>query len=370
MGSTHKHKAPELSCLALLQPVRAVCFMQLDEVRRQSGGKASLPAVPEEDEGLSQSSADAPHQQLPSDSSMSYSQHEAEQPIATQQQQHSQQSWSPNGRALHVKEARATRTMSSMQNQADMLDQSDNFDLMPAHIVGTQQHHNAKSQAASNQRHWDVTQSQASEMQSLRHQGQMSRPESHGQEFVSAQQPLQQHLPRQDPPPRSQAGQSFQTSDRAPVQQPAVISPAKAAANKPVPSRAATKVQTSPIMAHVVEPSSLSLSELAGVSKSKLRGPSSLNSPPKRASRVKMPKQATNSHLVKLAAAVPLPASPDGAGKLALEPTAAAALATAVAKPSHIPAPAVKASRLKKPTNTSGFFSSGRSFTGGASNSR
>ena len=348
--------------------------MQLDEVRRQSGGKASLPAVPEEeDEGLSQSSVDAPHQQLPSDSSMSYSQHEAEQPIATQQQQHSQQSWSAHGRALHVKEARATRTTPSMQNQADMLDQSDNFDLMPAHSDAIQQHHNAQSQAASNQQQWGVTQSQASETQSLRHQGQMSRPEPHGQEFVSAQQPLQQHLSRQDPPPRSQAGPSFQTGDGAPVQQPAVISPAKAAANRLVPSRAATKVpvtKTSPIMAHAVEPSSLSLSELAGVSRSKLRGPSSLNSPPKRASRVKMPKQATNSHLVKLAAAVPLPASPDGAVKLALEPTAAAALATAVAKPSHIPAPAVKASRLKKPTNTSGFFSSGRSFTGGASNSR
>ena len=377
----HRGAQSSWACIAVLQAVIAVRPVQLDEVRRQSGGKASLPAVPEEDdEGLSQSSADATHQQLDPTSNMPYSQHVAEQPIPTQQQRHSQQSWLAHNRTLHEKEAKTVHLLpparSSMQDQADMLDQSDDFDLMPAPREATQQHHNAHLQEASNQCQRGMTQSQASETQSFRHEGQTCRQQSHGQGLMSAQQPSQQHLARQTPPPRSQAGQSFQTGDGAkssPLQQPAVLSPARAAANQHVPSRAATNApakKTSPIMAHAVEHSSLSLSELAGFSRSKLRPPSSLNSPPKRASRAMLPKQATNSHLVKLAAAVPLPASPDGAGKMALEPTAAAVLATAVAKPSHIPAPAVKASRLKKPTNTSGFFSSGRSFTGGASNSR
>ena len=124
-------------------------------------------------------------------------------------------------------------------------------------------------------------------------------------------------------------------------------------------------------MAHAVEHSSMSLSQLAVASRSKLRAPSSVKSPPRRAGKAALPKQATNSHLAKLAAAVPLPASPNGAdGQSCLEDTAAAVLATAVAKPSHIPAPAAKPSRLKKPTNTSGFFSSARSFTGAGGNSR
>jgi len=124
-------------------------------------------------------------------------------------------------------------------------------------------------------------------------------------------------------------------------------------------------------MAHAVEHSSMSLSQLAVASRSKLRPPSSVKSPPKRAGKAACSEQAANSHLAKLAAAVPLPASPNGAdGHSCLEDTAAVALATAVAKPPHIPAPAAKPSRLKKPTNTSGFFSSGRSFTGAGSNSR
>ena len=356
--------------------------MQLDEVRRQSGGKASLPAVPEEDdEGLSQSSADATYQQLAPASSMSNSQHKAEQPLATQQQWHGQQIWPAHDRTLHEKEAETTHmlppTSSSPHGQADMLDQPDDLDLMPAHRDAAQHQHHTNLQEASTQRQTDVSQSQAGEMQSLRQQGQTFRQQSQGQDLLCApQQPSQQLLTRQAPTPRPPAGQSFRTADGAkspPVQQPTVTSPPRAAASRHVPSRAAAKApatKTSPVMAHAVEHSSLSLSELAGVSRSKLRPPSSLNSPPKRASRAMMPKQAANSHLVKLAAAVPLPASPDGAGKVALEPTAETALATAVAKPSHIPAPAVKASRLKKPANTSGFFSSGRSFTGGASNSR
>lgn len=345
--------------------------MQLDEVRRQSGGKASLPAVPEEDEQeLSQSP-------LPPANDTPYSQHEADKTTAGHQQQNSQQGRPAHGRTLHEKETGATHGLlsptSNMRGQADMLNQSNELDLMPAHTDVAQQQYSTRLQEASTQHQSGVTQSQAGGMPSVRQQGRTLKQQL---DSVPAQQPVQQHLPRQAPPARSQAGQGFQSADgpkSPPVQQPAMTSPAKTAANRPVPSRAATKapaMKTSPVMAHAVEHSSLSLSELAGVSRSKLRPPSSLNSPPKRASRAMMPKQATNSHLVKLAATVPLPASPDGAGKLALEPTAAAALATAVAKPSHIPAPAVKASRLKKPTNTSGFFSSGRSFTGGASNSR
>ena len=357
-------------------------FAQLDEVRRQSGGKVSLPAVPEEDdEGLSQSSADATRQQLPPDSKMSYSQHEAEQPTATSKQRHSQHTWPAHDRTLYEKEAETTHMLppasSSTHDQADMLDQPDDLDLMPAHRDAAQHHHHTNLQEASTQRQTDVSQSQAGEMQSLRQHGQNLRQQFHRQDLLSAQQqPSQQLLTRQAPLPKPQAGQSSRTADGAKsprVRQPAVTSPPRAAANRHVPSRVATEAsaaKTSPVMAHAVEHSSLSLSELAGVSRSKLRPPSSFKSPTKRASRAMLPKQATNSHLVKLAAAVPLPASPDGAGKVALEPTAAAALATAVAKPSHIPAPAVKASRLKKPTNTSGFFSSGRSFTGGASNSR
>ena len=337
--------------------------MQLDEVRRQSGGKASLPAVPEEeDEDLSQDAADAAQQQLPVPSKLSYSQSEAAQSAATQQQQHSQQSGPAHGRILDEEQAENMQmlqpTASCLYGRADMLNQPDDFDLMP------QQQNDVTSQEPSTQRQTGP------EMRSMRQEEQKCTQQP------SCQQPSKQHPIRQPPSPMSQAGLTFQIADGArspPVQQKTIVSPPRPAANRPAPSRAGTKapaMQTSPVMAHAVEHSSLSLAELAGVSRSKLRPPSTLNSPPKRASRVMLSKQATNSHLVKLAAAVPLPASPDGAGKLALEPTAAAALATAVAKPSHIPAPAVKASRLKKPTNTSGFFSSGRSFTGGASNSR
>ena len=141
------------------------------------------------------------------------------------------------------------------------------------------------------------------------------------------------------------------------------------------PWRAAAKAppakKTSPLTARAVEHSSLSLSQLSVANRSKLRLPSNVHSPPNRSGRALLPKHATNSHLVKLAAAVPLPASPVGGGGgdshgCALDATAPVALATAVAKPSHIPAPAGKPSRLKKPANTSGFFSSGRSFTGAA----
>ncbi|KAL0024976.1 hypothetical protein WJX77_008054 [Trebouxia sp. C0004] len=138
-----------------------------------------------------------------------------------------------------------------------------------------------------------------------------------------------------------------------------------------LPVAKASAKSSSPVMAHAVEHSSMSLSQLAVASRSKLRPPSSVHSPPKRAGKPAWPKQAAYSHLAKLAAAVPLPASPNGAdGQSWLEDTATGALATAVAKPSHIPAPAAKPSRLKKPTNTSGFFSSGRSFTGAGSNNR
>lgn len=112
------------------------------------------------------------------------------------------------------------------------------------------------------------------------------------------------------------------------------------------------------------EHSSVSLSQLAVASRSKLKQPTSQIrlSPPKRSIRAAGHKQATHNHLASLAATVPLPASPVNDAK---EAPAVAALAMAVAKPSHVPAPVAKPSRLKKPTNTSGFFSSGRSFTGG-----
>ena len=104
----------------------------------------------------------------------------------------------------------------------------------------------------------------------------------------------------------------------------------------------------------------MSLSQLALASRSKLRPPSSLSSPPKRGSKALVQKQATHNHLASLAANVPLPASPAHDAK---DAPAVVSLATAVAKPSSIPAPVAKPSRLKKPTNTSAFFSSGRSFT-------
>ena len=329
---------------------------QLDEVRRQSGGKASLPAVPEEEdeEGVSQP---APQQQPSAPSKL---QQQPALSAPTHHQQHSHHIRSVHGRTVLEKQAAENTQLPTGLGQAHMLHQPYESEFMPAGSDTVQQRQDANLQEPLHQHQTNENQ----------HQG---TARSSGQ----AAQPVQQQS-RQPLSPKSLAAQSFHTGEGGwpthlhPQQHPAV-SPARAAANWPVPLRAGAKApvtKTSPVMAHAVEHSSLSLSELAGVSRSRLRLPSSLNSPPKRASKALLPKLATNSHLVKLAAAVPLPASPDGAGKLVLEPTAAAALATAVAKPSHIPAPAVKASRLKQPANTSSFFSSGRSFTGGASNSR
>ena len=179
--------------------------------------------------------------------------------------------------------------------------------------------------------------------------------------------PSQQHQIRQPCSPKPHGSRKPGTVS-PPVHPPASRPPgavAKAPAKK-----------TAPGVTGAIEHSSLSLHQLAVASRSKLQPPSVLNSPPKRGGKAALPKQATSSHLVKLAAAVPLPASPGGIDSAtSIEATAAAALATAAlataaAQPSHIPAPAVKPSRLKKPTNTSGFFSSGRSFTGAGSNNR
>ncbi|KAL3138644.1 hypothetical protein ABBQ32_006404 [Trebouxia sp. C0010 RCD-2024] len=325
---------------------------ELDEVRRQSGGKASLPMVPEEEneEGIPQG---APQQQ-PSAPKLQL------QPAlskASQQQQHSQHTRSAHDRTSHKERGAEHMQLPTASGRAEMLGQLCDSDLLVACSDASQQRQDAHLQEPSCQHQTDGTQCQATALRDCQSSPPVQQPSRH---------------------PISPAAQSSQTGEEVrPTQmhsqQRSAVSPARAAANRPVPLRAGTKApaaKISPVMAHAVEHSSLSLSELAGVTRSRLRLPSSLNSPPKRASKAPLPKLATNSHLVKLAAAVPLPASPDGAGKLALEPTAAAALATAVAKPSHIPAPAVKASRLKKPTNTSGFFSSGRSFIGGASNSR
>lgn len=318
--------------------------------------------VPEEDdeEGLSQG---APQPQ-PSAPKL---QQQSARSAADGQQQHSQQMRPAHGGMLHEEQAESMQvpTASGLHVQSDMPSQSYDAEIVTSHQDAIQEQHNARLQETSRQHQTSGNRHDANAMQ---HECQPS-------EVI--QQALPQQQTRQPLSPRTQTDLGCQTAEGSgptpsQPQQP-VISPARAAANRPVPLRAGAKApatRTSPGMAHAVEHSSLSLSELAGVTRSRLRPPSNLNSPPKRAGKAVLPKQATNSHLVKLAAAVPLPASPDGAGKLAFEPTAAAALATAVAKPSHIPAPAVKASRLKKPTNTSGFFSSGRSFTGGASNSR
>ena len=200
-----------------------------------------------------------------------------------------------------------------------------------------------------------------------RQAGSQQRMQQHVHQHARAvQQPPQQRQGRQPTSPKPHdirnARPLWGTS--SPPMQPPASSPSRAVAKAP-------SKNTSPVMAHAVEHSSLSLSQLAIASRSKLRPPSNLHSPPKRASRTALPKQATNSHLVKFAAAVPLPASPNsGDAHGSLDSTAGLALVTALAKPSHIPAPAVKPSRLKKPTNTSGFFSSGRSFTGAGSNAR
>lgn len=370
--------------------------MQLDEVRRQSGGKAGLPAVPEEeDEEPPQSAAGFTQQQTSAISAANINQPDAVASLAIQQhqlnqqqshQQHtiqqsqrledSQREWQANGQ----EEQTLQPTVPSLHAQAGMLEQADDCNLLPASSQPAHQQSYTQVHEGSMQQPTGLNHAHGLQLHSSRQEKQTNRQQvvqqAVQQPYTAAQQPAQQRLNRPPASPMFVGSRSPQTAEGSrspPVPQDAVVSPARAAGNRPTPLRAGAKApvrKTSPVMAHAVEHSSLSLSQLAGASRSKLRLPSNLNSPPKRASKAALPRQATNSQLVKLAAAVPLPASPNGDGKVALEPTAAVALATAVAKPSHIPAPAVKPSRLKKPANTSGFFSSGRSFTSGGSNSR
>ncbi len=365
--------------------------MQLDEVRRLSGSKASLPVVPEEEE-----------EPLPQPQSPTFSQPDMAPNTAvgrTQQVSHAQlqqetsdpqpQEGRPDWAVQQERQQQHHQMLPNQdqglhsQQQQPLLQQEQQFDRLAVqqqqtgrqteaaakssrpHPEGSQSARMSKPDSSPRlqmQARLNSTMSQAQGSQSSRvhEHTSSSRMQQPVQEPVrAAQQHHQlQHIrqPISPKPQNSRSAGSVSGTSSPPVQLPAAKASAKA---------------SSPVMAHAVEHSSMSLSQLAVASRSKLRPPSSVKSPPKRAGKAALPKQATNSHLAKLAAAVPLPASPNGADGLScLEDTAAVALATAVAKPSHIPAPAAKPSRLKKPTNTSGFFSSGRSFTGAGSNSR
>ncbi len=367
--------------------------MQLDVVRRLSGSKASLPIVHEEEEEELLRDPQSPafsqpatavntavgqtqqvrHAQLQQEASDPQSQ-DMRPDWAVQQERHQQhlQTLPDQGQDLHP------------QQQEPLQQQEQQFDKLAVHqepgrqtqVAAAQSFrpHPEGSQSArvskpdssprmQMQARLNSTMSQAQGSQSARahEHASSTHMQQSVQESVRATQQHHHQLqhsrqaispkPQNSRNPRSVSGTSSPS-----VHLPAAKASAKA---------------SSPVMAHAVEHSSMSLSQLAVASRSKLRLPSSVKSPPTRAGKPALPKQATNSHLAKLAAAVPLPASPNGAdGPSCLEDTAAVALATAVAKPSHIPAPAAKPSRLKKPTNTSGFFSSGRSFTGAGSNSR
>ena len=370
--------------------------MQLDEVRRQSGGKAGLPMVPEEEpEDLPQHNAAGIKQMEPTGLRLHGSRSEAASSSAVRQQQPTREQIhhlsasqrEPAERAQHA--GSHQRSVPELHEGMDMLEQADDLDLMPANskdIRHQQQQQQLQQQGQQQQQHQGIqvqakqqaglSKARCHEMQGSKTTRQDANRQAATQLHETASHTHLHRFNRQPVSPLPHQVAGHKTADAAgawPLQQGPAVSPTRAVGNRPVPLRAGLRPpakEMSPVMAHAVEHSSLSLSQRAGAGRSKLRPPSSLNSPPKRASRAPLPKQATNSHLVKLAAAIPLPASPNGDVKQTLEPTAAAALATAVAKTSHIPAPAVKPSRLKKPTDTSGFFSSGRSFTGGASNSR
>lgn len=365
--------------------------MQLDEVRRLSGSKASLPVVPEEEEeepppqpqspvvsqqdtavntaaGGTQQVSHAQLQQAASDPHIQ----EGRPDFAVQQerQQHHHQMQPNQAHELHPQQQEPLKQQEQQFDRLDAQQQQTGRQTQPAakssrpHREGSQSARMSKpdssprlhTQARLNS---IVSQAQGSQSARVLEHASSTRLQQPVQEPVRAarQHHQLQHSrqPISSKPQISRNAGSVSGTSPPPVQLPVAKASAKA---------------SSPVMAHAVEHSSMSLSQLAVASRSKLRPPSSVKSPPRRTGRA-IPKQATNSHLAKLAAAVPLPASPNSAdGSSWVEDTAAVALATAAAKPSHIPAPAAKPSRLKKPTNTSGFFSSGRSFTGAGSNSR
>ena len=367
--------------------------MQLDEVRRLSGSKASLPVVHEEEEEEPLTHPQSPahcqpdmspdtavgrtqqvnHAQLQQEASDPQSQ-DMRPDWAVQQERHQQhhQTLPNQDQGLHPQQQ---EPLQQQEQQFDRLavQQQTGRQIEAAAAKSSSRPHPEGSQSARvskpdssprlhMQARLNSTMSQAQGSQSARmpEHASSTRLQQPVQESVrAAQQHHQLQHSRQPISPKlqnSRNARSTSGTSSSPVQLPAAKASAKA---------------SSPVMAHAVEHSSMSLSQLAVASRSKLRPPSSVKSPPKRAGKAACSEQAANSHLAKLAAAVPLPASPNGAdGHSCLEDTAAVALATAVAKPPHIPAPAAKPSRLKKPTNTSGFFSSGRSFTGAGSNSR
>ena len=364
--------------------------MQLDEVRRLSGSKASLPVVHEEEEEEPLTHPQSPAFSQPDMSpdtavgrtqQVSHAQLQQEAPDAQSQdmrpdwavqqerQQHHQTP--PNqDQDLHPQQQEPLQQQEqqfdrlAVQQQTRRQTEAAAAQSLRPHPEGSQSARTSKSNSSPRmqvQARLNITTSQAHGSQSARaheHASSTRLQQPVPEPVRAAQQHHQQHS-RQAISPKAQNSRnarSISGTSSPPVQLPAAKASAKA---------------SSPVISHAVEHSSMSLSQLAVASRSKLRPLSSVKSPPKRAGKAALPKQATDSHLAKLAAAVPLPASPNGAdGQSCLEDTAAVALATAVAKPSHIPAPAAKPSRLKKPTNTSGFFSSGRSFTGAGSNSR
>ncbi len=368
--------------------------MQLDEVRRLSGSKASLPVVPEEEEeellphpqspALSQPAAavntavgrtqQVSHAQLQQEASDAQSQ-DMRPDWAVQQERHQQhhQTLPNQDQDLHPQQQEPLQQreqqfdrLAVQQQTGRQIEAAAAKSFSRPHPEGSQSSRVSKPDS-SPRLHMQArlssstSQAQGSQSSRVHEHGSSTRLQQPAQEPVKAAQQHHHQLQhsRQPISPKlqnSRNARSISGTSSPPVQLPAAKASAKA---------------SSPVMAHAVEHSSMSLSQLAVASRSKLRPPSNVKSPPKRAGKAALPKQATNSHLAKLAAAVPLPASPNGAdGQSCLEDTAAVALATAVAKPSHIPVPAAKPSRLKKPTNTSGFFSSGRSFTGAGSNSR
>ena len=366
--------------------------MQLDEVRRLSGSKASLPVVPEEEEEellpQPQSPASCQPDMAPNTAaggtqqvSHAQLQQEASDPqpqegrpdwaVQQERQQHHHHMLPNQDQDLHSQQQ---ELLQQQVQQFDRLDvQQQPGRQIEAAAAQFQRPHPEGSESARMSRpdssprmqmqarlNSSISQAQGSQSARVQELGSSTRLQQPVQESIKA---AQQH---------HQLQHSRQPISPKPLNtRNAGSTPGTSSPPVPLPAAKASAKASSPVMAHAVEHSSMSLSQLAVASRSKLRLPSGVKSPPKRAGKAALPKQATNSHLAKLAAAVPLPASPNGAdGQSCLEDTAAVALAKAVAKPTHIPAPAAKPSRLKKPTNTSGFFSSGRSFTGAGSNSR
>lgn len=303
--------------------------LQLDEVRRQSGGRQHLPAVPEEDEVYAEHTDHVPA--APADNSATA----AVTTLATNPPEAS----TPPLQDPHQRPAAVA--LPAMQQPASHLQ----------HAV-TPPAASKQGYAAAHQKQADQNQSHQLAVRTVRSNQALQQRQHGAVQLAVSQTNLQQRHKSLHP--------SGSQPDARHARKGAASNASSPGGSSPSAASALDTKRSSPGSSHAVEHSSVSLSQLALASRSKLRAPSSLSSPPKRGSRAAIHKQATHNHLASLAANVPLPASPVNDAK---EPPAVVALATAVAKPSHIPAPVGKPSRLKKPTNTSGFFSSGRSFT-------